>query len=130
MLLLLLASLWPNLMADRYARKQQLVPVQLWLIVMSVVGLLTLAIRAWEFTQLNIRWDANAYGSITWFILGLHATHLITDVGDTLVLTALMFTRHVTGRRFSDVSDNAFYWYFVVGSWVPLYALLYGIPRL
>jgi heme/copper-type cytochrome/quinol oxidase subunit 3 len=130
MLVLLLASLWPNLMADRYARKQQLVPVQLWLIVMSVVGLLTLAIRAWEFTQLNIRWDANAYGSITWFILGLHATHLITDVGDTLVLTALMFTRHVTGRRFSDVSDNAFYWYFVVGSWVPLYALLYGIPRL
>jgi heme/copper-type cytochrome/quinol oxidase subunit 3 len=41
-----------------------------------------------------------------------------------------MFTRHVNAKRFSDVSDNAFYWYFVVGAWVPLYALLYGAPRL
>jgi heme/copper-type cytochrome/quinol oxidase subunit 3 len=63
-------------------------------------------------------------------VLGLHATHLLTDLGDTIVLAVLMFTRHVTERRFSDVSDNAFYWYFVVGSWVPLYALLYGVPRL
>jgi heme/copper-type cytochrome/quinol oxidase subunit 3 len=52
------------------------------------VGLLTLAIRAFEFAHLNVGWDQNAYGSILWVILGLHATHLITDVGDTLVLTA------------------------------------------
>jgi len=41
-----------------------------------------------------------------------------------------MFTRHVNEKRFSDVSDNAFYWYFVVATWVPLYAVLYGVPRL
>ena len=98
--------------------------------VMIGIGLLAVAIRAWEFTQLSIRWDDNAYGSITWFVLGLHATHLITDLGDTVVLAALMFTWHAKGKRFSDVSDNAFYWYFVVASWVPLYLLLYGVPRL
>ena len=65
-----------------------------------------------------------------WFILGLHATHLVTDVGDTIVLAALMFTRHAQPRRFSDVTDNAFYWYFVVGSWVLLYALIYWFPKL
>ena len=130
MLLLLLVSLWPNAMADRAAREQNLRPVQVWLTVMSTVGIIAIGIRAWEFTQLNIRWDDNAYGSITWFVLGLHATHLLTDLGDTVVLTVLMFTRHVTKRRFSDVSDNAFYWYFVVASWIPLYALLYGVPRL
>jgi heme/copper-type cytochrome/quinol oxidase subunit 3 len=130
MLMLLLASLWPNALADRAAKHEQLGRVQLWLIVLSAIGILAVAIRAWEFMQLEIRWDDNAYGSIVWFVLGLHAAHLITDLGDTLVLTALMFTRHVSGRRFSDVSDNAFYWYFVVASWVPLYALLYGVPRL
>ena len=62
-------------------------------------------------------------------MLGLHATHLITDLGDTCVLAALMFTR-MECKAFGDVSDNAFYWYFVVGAWVPLYALLYGAPRL
>jgi heme/copper-type cytochrome/quinol oxidase subunit 3 len=78
----------------------------------------------------NARADANAYGSIVWFILGLHTTHLLTDVGDTIVLTVLMFTRHATERRFSDVGDNAFYWYFVVGSWLLLYGLIYWAPRL
>ena len=104
--------------------------IALLLVLMSVLGLVTLGIRAWEFAWLNIKWDENAYGSIVWFVLGLHATHLITDVGDTLVLTALMFTRHAHGKRFSDVCDNAFYWNFVVASWIPLYLLIYWGPRL
>jgi heme/copper-type cytochrome/quinol oxidase subunit 3 len=130
MLILLLASLWPNALVDRAARAEHLGRVRFWLSVMSVLGFIAVGIRAWEFAHLNVHWDSNAYGSITWFVLGLHATHLITDLGDTVVLAALMFTRHVTGKRYSDVSDNAFYWYFVVASWVPLYALLYGMPRL
>jgi heme/copper-type cytochrome/quinol oxidase subunit 3 len=130
MLILLLASLWPNAMADRAAKGKELGRVRFWLIIMSVIGFLALAIRALEFQELQIRWDENAYSSITWFVLGLHATHLITDLGETLVLAALMFTRHVNAKRYSDVSDNAFYWYFVVATWVPLYALLYGAPRL
>ena len=130
MLVLLLASLWPNVMADRAAKREQLGHVRFWLIVMSAIGFLAIAVRGFEFKELQVRWDENAYGSITWFVLGLHATHLITDLGDTCVLAALMFTRHVNAKRFSDVSDNAFYWYFVVGAWVPLYALLYGAPRL
>jgi heme/copper-type cytochrome/quinol oxidase subunit 3 len=72
----------------------------------------------------------DAYGSVVWVVLGLHTTHLVTDLVDTLVLTALMFTRHATPRRFSDVSDNAFYWNFVVLAWLPLYLLLYWAPRL
>lgn len=130
LLILLLVSMVPNALVDRAAKEQRLQPVQFWLVVMTLLGIIAVAIRAWEFTQLNVRWDDNAYGSITWFVLGLHATHLLTDLGDTVVLAVLMFTRHVTKRRFSDVSDNAFYWYFVVASWVILYALLYWVPRL
>jgi cytochrome c oxidase subunit 3 len=130
LLLLLLISVVPNALADKAAKQQRLSAVQLWLVVMTVLGLAAVAIRGWEFTQLNIRWDDNAYGSITWFILGLHAFHLLTDLGDTVVIAVLMFTRHVSKRRFGDVSDNAFYWYFVVATWIPLYGLLYGIPRL
>jgi heme/copper-type cytochrome/quinol oxidase subunit 3 len=130
MVVVLLLSLWPNALADRAAREKRLDRVQLWLIVMTILGFAALGIRGWEFAQLNVRWDSNAYGSIVWFILGLHATHLITDLGDTLVLAALMFTRHVNDKRYGDISDNAFYWYFVVASWLALYALIYGAPRL
>ena len=56
---------------------------------------------------------------------------LITDLADTLVLAALMFTRHGHNkRRFGDVQDNAMYWNFVVLTWLPIYACLYWVPRL
>ena len=59
----------------------------------------------------------------------LQTTHIATDVADTAVLAALMFTRDGRGRRFVDVSENAFYWYFVVLTWLPIYAVVYLAPR-
>jgi heme/copper-type cytochrome/quinol oxidase subunit 3 len=127
--ILLLASLWPNQIIKQRARLEDLPAVQRLLFLMSGISLLAVAIRFYEFRHLNVGWDENAYGSILWIILGLHATHLITDLGDTLVVTVLMCTRHAHGRRFSDVEDNAVYWDFVVLSWLPLYLLLYSVPR-
>ncbi len=129
--ILMLASVPLNFLLDRWARAQDLRKVQLGLIGMSLFGIAPLILRCFEFPALNIRWDSNAYGSAIWFLLGLHTTHLLTDVADTLVLTALMFTRHAQNpRRFGDASDNAFYWQFVVLSWLPIYALIYWVPRL
>ena len=82
-----------------------------------------LVLRGFEFTTLNVRWDQNAYGSIVWVLLGLHTTHVLTDAIDTFVVTALMFTKHAHGKRFSDVEDNAIYWDFVVLTWLPIYVL-------
>jgi heme/copper-type cytochrome/quinol oxidase subunit 3 len=126
----LLASIIPNVMVSRVAKKERKGPVLVLLVVMSLVGVVAVGIRALEFTTLNVRWDDNAYGSILWSLLGLHTTHIATDVGDTIVLTILMFTRHGQGKRFSNVEDNAFYWNFVVIAWVPIYALLYWLPRI
>ncbi|MDB5596388.1 MAG: putative cytochrome c oxidase subunit protein [Hyphomicrobiales bacterium] len=126
----LVASVWMNQITKRHAEHEDLRLVRRDLVVMSVIGFVVLALRAMEFTTLGIRWDQNAYGSIVWVLLGLHTTHVLTDLGDTLVLTALMFTRHGRGKRFSDVSDNAVYWNFVVIAWLPIYALIYFAPRL
>jgi cytochrome c oxidase subunit I+III len=41
----------------------------------------------------------------------------------------LVFTGPLEGRRFVDVSENAVYWLFVVFSWLPVYAVIYGVPR-
>jgi heme/copper-type cytochrome/quinol oxidase subunit 3 len=127
---LLIASVVPNMMLSRWAEKEDLGKVRLGLLVMSAFGVAPLVARAFEFSAVAVMWDDNAYGSVVWFILGLHTTHLLTDLGDTLVLAVLMFTRHAkNGKRFSDVSDNAFYWNFVVLSWLPLYFLIYWVPR-
>ncbi|MGX9146325.1 cytochrome c oxidase subunit 3 [Mesorhizobium sp. 128a] len=128
---LLLASLVPNIFLARWARKQDLLKVRVGLIVMSLLGIAPLILRAFEFPAMHIRWDQNAYGSIVWVMLGLHTTHILTDLIETLVLTCLMFSRHGDNpRRYGDVSDNTMYWNFVVATWLPMYACLYWVPRL
>lgn len=127
---LLLVSAVPNRFVKRWAVARDPVKTRWGLVAMSLFGLAPLVVRWFEFPALRVLWDANAYGSVVWLLLGLHTTHLITDVGDTIVLTALMFTRHgEVPRRFSDVADNAFYWDFVVLSWLPIYLLVYWAPR-
>jgi cytochrome c oxidase subunit 3 len=129
--LLLLASVVPNVLVARWAGRQELRKVRIGMLVMSVLGIAPLIVRIFEFPALNISWDTNAYGSIVWTLLGLHTTHIITDLVDTLVLAVLMFTRHGDNlRRFGDIQDNAMYWNFVVAAWLPIYACIYWIPRL
>jgi cytochrome c oxidase subunit III len=126
---LFLVSAWPAHQAKHKAEQLDLAGVRRWVTLSSVAALLILAVRALEFRHLNCRWDGTAYGSVVWFILGLHTLHLLTDAYDTLVLNTLAFTGPMEGKRFVDVSENALYWFFVVVSWLPLYAVLYGVPR-
>jgi heme/copper-type cytochrome/quinol oxidase subunit 3 len=127
----LLASVLPNIFLSLWAERRNLRLVRLGLLLMSVLGGVPLVIRVFEFAALNVQWDTNAYGSVVWLLLGLHTSHLITDLADTLVLTALMFTRHADNkRRYGDVQDNAMYWNFVVLAWLPIYGCIYWIPRL
>jgi heme/copper-type cytochrome/quinol oxidase subunit 3 len=128
---ILLVSFVPNYLVSRWAERQDLPKVKLGLFVMSILGIAPLVVRIFEFPAMNVSWDSNAYGSIVWTLLGLHTTHIITDVIETLVLGALMFTRHGDNpRRFGDVQDNAMYWNFVVIAWLPIYGCIYWIPRL
>jgi heme/copper-type cytochrome/quinol oxidase subunit 3 len=128
-LCVVLASCVPNALAKRAAEAFDLRKTRLWLVVLTLVGVVTLVLRAFEYTQLNCRWDDNAYGSIVWVLLSLHTSHVATDVVESGVLTALLFTGPVTERRFVDASENALYWYFIVAWWIPIYLTIYFAPR-
>jgi cytochrome c oxidase subunit III len=120
----------PNAVIDRYANRRNLRKLRLWLVVFAVLTTALLPVRWLEFTALNVSADASAYGSCVWVLLGLHTFNLVTDVGDTLVLTAVMFKRNVDGKRFVDIAENAGYWWFIIATWIPIYAVIYLAPRL
>jgi heme/copper-type cytochrome/quinol oxidase subunit 3 len=128
--LVLLASMLPNQLAKRAAEREDKQGARWWLVACLLFALAFLVVRVFEFGALNTRWDSNAYGSVVWMLLALHTTHLVTDTIDTAVLAVLMFTGPLEGKRFVDVSENAMYWYFVVGSWLPIYAVIYWGARL
>lgn len=119
----------PNVWLNRAAHAQDLKKVQSGLWLMTGIGIVLLGLRAMEFTALNEHWTRNAYGSIVWAILVLHTVHTVTDVYDSGVLAAISVRKPMTGRKMSDVADNALYWHFIVLSWVVLYAIVYWVPR-
>lgn len=127
---LLLLSTIPNQLTKVAAEKRDLGRVRLWLGVALVVALAFNIARIFEFRALNVWWDENAYGSVLWTLLGFHTFHIVTDFVDSSVLLVLLFVGPLKESHFVDVADNAMYWYFVVASWIPIYAVIYIVPRL
>ena len=129
---ILLISAIPNQWLKKKAEHLDLGKVRIGLLIADGFALAFLIVRGFEFAQLSsgIRWDSNAYGSILWTLLGLHTAHLLTDFFDTAILTAMSFLTPFDGKRFVDVSENCLYWDFVVIAWIPIYLMIYVVPRL
>ena len=128
-LVVLLVSVIPTYLSDRAARRLDLGATRLWLSVSAIVGLPIVVLRWYELWALNVRWDTNAYGTAAWLIVGTHATLLLLDVSDSVGLALFYWFKKMPIKAMSDVSDNSFYWYFMVLSWVPIYVLVYLGPR-
>ena len=127
---LLLASMVPNEIVRRAAEQVNIQRVRIWMFVCLAFAVAFVVIRIFEYRHLNVWWNRGAYASITWMVLSLHSTHIVTDLLDSSVLAGLLFIGPVEERRFVDAEENAVYWYFVVLAWLPIYGVIYWAPRL
>jgi heme/copper-type cytochrome/quinol oxidase subunit 3 len=125
----LLLSEIPNLWVLRCARNKNLAGVRWGVLAMAIIAMVLFVPRGFEFAHLNTPWYHDGFGSLIWLLLVLHTTHVVTDWGDTAVLSAWLFTHEVGDDQFADVEDNSNYWTFVVLCWLPVYALIYWAPR-
>ena len=129
--ILILLSEIPNTMIKQAAEKYDVDKIRALMPVIVGIGAVLLVIRGFEFNSLNCRWTDNAYASIVWALLLLHTAHILTDWIDTIVLWALMRTPLAyEGRRLVDTDENALYWRYVWLLWLPIYVLIYWVPRL
>lgn len=127
---LILGGCVPIFIADRAALHRRARTVSIALSVTFVLGLGALFLRWKEFGELQVRWDDNAYASITWMIVGLHFSHLIVGTLEIGMVTAWLFLHGLDDQHARDVRVDAVYWYWIAAIWVPLYALVYFAPRL
>ena len=129
--LLMLASVPLMVWINKAAMRFDLARVKLGLTIAAVVCTAFVALRLVELlVSVNVRWDTNAYGSAQWLVLGAHGTLLAIELLEIAGMAAIFWIAPVEKRHFSDASDLAFYWYFMVGSWLPLYALCFLGPHL
>ena len=128
--LVMLVSLYPAWWTSNAARRFDLGRVRIGLIVSTAFGLAIVGLRAWELlVSLNVKWDANAYGSAQWLVLGLHGSLLLIELAEIAGMALLFWLAPVEEKHMSDVTDLEFYWYFMVLSWLPLYVLCFWLPR-
>jgi cytochrome c oxidase subunit III len=129
-ILILVSEYW-NTKIKHAADQRDVVTVRRLMPVMVLIGAVLLIIRGFEFNNLNCRWTDDAYSSIIWALLLLHTTHILTDWLDTVVLTFLMRTEVAwEGRKLVDTDENSLYWRYVWLLWIPIYLMIYWVPRL
>ena len=115
--------------AERAAKHLDQQRLKWALLASAVLGVASLAVRGFEFGALHVRWDENAYGSAIWTILGFHTTLLLPDVIDGIALTVLAWRGPLRAKYMVGATDNAYYWYFLTGSWIVTSAILLLTPR-
>lgn len=128
-LAIMLASLPLMRWLDLRTREFDLEKVRLGLTAGAMVSAIVVGLRAWVLTQsLNVKWDTNAYGSAQWLVVGAHGTLLAVQFIEIVGMAGLFWLGPVERKHFSDASDIAYYWVFIVLSWVPLYVLSFLMP--
>jgi heme/copper-type cytochrome/quinol oxidase subunit 3 len=120
----------PNYWLQHRVRRMDKRGTQVGLLLMSILAAVAIVLRFYDFRDINAHWDTNAYGSAVWITIAFHSTLLFLEALETWVFTALFWFGPVEGKHFSDADDNCVYWYFMSLVWIPMYMLLYWIPRL
>jgi heme/copper-type cytochrome/quinol oxidase subunit 3 len=115
--------------ADRASLRVDCPRVITSLSLLVMLGVLAIALRFRELQALQFRWDDNAYASIVWTTVGLHLLHLIVGVLETGLMLAWALRHGLDQKHARDVRVTAVYWYWVVGTWVVLYAIMITGPR-
>ncbi|MFL5535188.1 MAG: cytochrome C oxidase subunit III [Gemmatimonadales bacterium] len=126
--LVMLLSIMPMRRVERATHRMDLATVRTGLVICSLLILMMCVLRIFEFRALKVRWDTSAYGSAAWAVVFAHTTLLLLEAAETLAITRLIFGDQVEERDLSGVSDNALYWYFLTGVWVPLYIAVFLSP--
>jgi len=129
-LAVLLVSAIPAVLLDRAGKRRDLQRVRWMLGANPIFGTIFLIFRIYEFRALRCMWNSHAYGSITWTLLGLHTTNLVTSLLETAIVFAFFLYRRVEDRHYLDARLDGVFWYFIVVTWIPLYAVVFLVPRL
>jgi len=121
----LLASAVTAHLVNRAAYVVDLPRARRWLLLTTALSALALLLRVVELSSLPFRWDANVFGSVFWGTLSLHTLHLIAGNVENGLFLALLHRGPIEKKHLVDLEVNGIYWYFVVFSWLPIYAILY-----
>ncbi|MDR8017553.1 heme-copper oxidase subunit III [Ectopseudomonas guguanensis] len=128
-LVMLLASCVSMWWAGQKLKQDRRNSFTLGVAISVLLASLVLLSRWQQFHAFDVRWDSSPYGSILWTISGFHFIHVVSAVIGTGVVVLLGLRGFFTRQRQIAAVVDTLYWYFVGLVWIPLYLVLYWVPR-
>jgi cytochrome c oxidase subunit 3 len=114
-------------LALRAVQKNNTSGLRRWLSISLALGLIFVVGQIVEFNTSGMRINDQAFGGVFFTLIGFHALHVLAGV----IMLALALWRAFLGdfssRRYAAVQVSTWFWYFVTGVWVILFASLYLI---
>lgn len=102
-----------------------------WMIVTVALGFAFVACQAYEYhhayTELNLRFDSGAFGSLFYMLTGFHGFHVIMGATMLTVILIRLMKGHFTADHHFGFEGAAWYWHFVDVVWLGLYIFVYWL---
>ncbi len=126
----LLGSSIPIFWMEHALRGGHMRQVAIALAVAFVMGAAFLANTAYDFLNMEFGLRDNAYASLFWVIIGLHAIHVAVGLLMSATVQAKVWTGRVTPEHHVTPEVFALYWHFVDGVWIFVFSALVLSPHL
>ncbi|HEY3671724.1 MAG TPA: cytochrome c oxidase subunit 3 [Acidimicrobiia bacterium] len=126
----LLGSSIPIFWMEHALGRGRMRQVAICLAVAFVMGAAFLANTAYDFLNMEFGLGDNAYASLFWVIIGLHAIHVALGLLMSATVQAKVWTGRVTPEHHVTPEVFALYWHFVDGVWIFVFVSLILSPHL
>jgi heme/copper-type cytochrome/quinol oxidase subunit 3 len=127
---ILLGSSIPIFWMEHALRLGRMRQVAVSMAIAFVMGAAFLANTAYDFLNQEFGFKANAYASLFWVIIGLHAIHVVVGLLMSATVQVKVWTGRVTPEHHVTPEVFALYWHFVDGVWIFVFSSLILSPHL
>src|SRR5206468_5911715 len=103
----------PMLVAERGIRRGRQGTLRIGLLLSFLMGAAFLAYTYYDFQDLHFGWRTNAYASIFYVTVGLHAFHVLIGLCMSGVVQTKSWLGKFSAERHATVEVYALYWHFV-----------------
>jgi heme/copper-type cytochrome/quinol oxidase subunit 3 len=120
----------PIFWAEAAIRNGKQRPFKIGLFISFLMGLTFLAYTIYDFEELHFGWRDNAYGSIYYTIVGLHALHVFIGLGMNVVVQLKAYMGRYDRGRHASAEVYFLYWHFVDVVWLAVFPALFVSPHI
>ena len=119
--------------SERAVEHNQIRKFCAWLGLTIALGMIFLLYTGIEWYKLifhdGLTLQTNLFGTTFYSLVGLHASHVVIGLIMLITLWIFAMTGHITSKNSERIQTLAYYWHFVDGVWVIVFAVVYIIGR-